>query len=186
MERAKEHGEGQSSGSRLRPSPLNREANGAPDGPEPLMTLHPWEQEGQGLGSAPAFPTLHSVSCSLSNQGWVEGSPDHTVDFVALVGGWRGALGRRICIQGGLGKEWLRTKTPGNMGTEVDSCFALTPRDTPKLGQRHLFGAAWSLYKLAFRCVPAAASGMTGFGHPSPVQQTLCFTTVASCPRPEV
>lgn len=61
------------------------------------MTLHPWEREGRGLGSAPAFPTLHSASCSLSNQGWVEGLLTVAVDFVALVVGggelWGGAFG---------------------------------------------------------------------------------------------
>lgn len=80
----------------------------------------------------------------------------------------------------------VEDKTRENMGTEVDSCSVLTPRDAPKLGQRHLFGAAWSLYKVAFRCVPAAASGMTGFGHLSPAQQTPRFKTVASCLRAAV
>lgn len=73
---------------------------------------------------------------------------------------------------GWAGKRVVEDKTRENMGTEVDSCSVLTPRDAPKLGQRHLFGAVCSLYKVAFRCVPAATSGMTGFGHLSPAQHS--------------
>lgn len=124
-----------------------------------LLTLHPREQERQGLGFPLGFPRL------LLWLGWrvrVEGAPDPSRGFCASPGGWRGALGRRVL--GGLEEEWLRIQTQEDVRSEVGSCSVLASRDAPKLGQTHLCGAAWSLYSLAFRCVAMAASGTVGFG----------------------